>query len=49
MHAVNKTDITFWLSIAGSSLGVILAVIKLYEFISGLRPRYRAISTRYWG
>jgi hypothetical protein len=39
---MDRADVSFWLSIVGTTVAVILAIIKGYEFFSGLWPRITA-------
>jgi hypothetical protein len=41
---VDRVDVSFWLSIV-ATVAVVLAIIKGYEFFSGLRPRIKASVT----
>jgi hypothetical protein len=42
---MDRADISFWLSIVGTTVAVALAIIKVYEFFSALRPRIKASVT----
>jgi len=42
---MNRADISFWLSIIGTTVAVALAIIKGYEFFQGVRPRIKASVT----
>jgi hypothetical protein len=42
---MDRATISFWLSIVGTTVAVVLAIIKGYEFFSDLRPRIKASVT----
>jgi hypothetical protein len=42
---MDRTDVSFWLSIIGTTVAVALAIIRGYEFFSGLRPRIKTSVT----
>jgi hypothetical protein len=42
---MDRADVSFWLSIVGTAVAVVLAIIKAYEFFAGLRPRIKASVT----
>jgi hypothetical protein len=42
---MDQAAISFWLSIVGTTVAVVLAIIRGYEFFSGLRPRIKTSVT----
>ena len=40
--AMDRADVSFWLSIIGTSTAFVLALIKCYEFYTGRRPSIKA-------